>query len=373
MLRQFPLVENLVIKIGSNILTDGGIGINEERIVAISNVVASIKENIPRVSIVSSGAIAAGFNALGFRKRPKEIVHKQAAAAVGQARLIWFYEQAFSRRGIKTAQILLTKTDFSDRKRYLNARATIACLFNFGVIPIINENDAIVANELKYIETFGDNDNLSALLAGLLNADMLLILSDVDGLYTANPETEPAAMLINDVPNVEEVMEYAAGTSGVGTGGMFSKLNAIKLATGFGVACGIINGKKPEQLAKFIDGEPVGTYFPTAKKHTGAKKRWIANAAIPNGALIINSGALAALYEHRSLLASGVLDVKGVFDAKAVVKILSEDGRLVAFGKVRHDAEILRKIKLMRSGEAEKILGKKGTAIVAHCEDIATV
>jgi glutamate 5-kinase len=372
-MRKLPKVNSLVIKIGSNILADSDKGINEERVKRIADVIAELRADIPNISVVSSGAIAAGFKTLGFEKRPKEIIDKQACAAVGQAKLMWYYEQAFAVHGLHVAQVLLTKYDFSSRKRYLNASATIKRLQTLNVTPIINENDTVVANELKYVESFGDNDNLSALVASGIEADMLLILSDVNGLYTADPSRDPEAVLIKNVNKIDDAILKAGGgsSSNVGTGGMQSKLTAAAKAVSAGCGVAIINGRDPENIKRILAGEDVGTYF-KPERTDAAKKRWLLHATIPQGKVIIDAGAQSALLEAQSsLLASGIAAVEGEFHKGDIVKVLNQDGREIAIGKVRFSASDLQKIKQKRSAEIAEILGlKKVSAIVIHRDEI---
>jgi glutamate 5-kinase len=371
-MRDLANISNLVIKIGSNILADSKAGINEARIQQIADVIAKLRSKIPHISVVSSGAIAAGFKELGFKTRPKAIIDKQACAAVGQARLMWYYEQAFHRHNLPVAQVLLTKYDFSNRKRYLNVNATLKRLHSLNVVPIINENDTVVINELKYIESFGDNDNLSALVASLLAADMLLILSDVDGLYTADPSKDPSATLIRTVSKVDDSVLAAGGDSGsgLGTGGMRSKLTAAAKAMDAGCAVAIINGREPENIIKILAGEDIGTYFEPTDAGA-AKKHWLLHATIPQGAVVVDAGAQTALLDlHSSLLASGVSAVNGSFHAGDVVKVLNADSKEIAIGKVRFSSDDLDKIKQKKSSQIAEILGRQESAIVIHCDEM---
>jgi glutamate 5-kinase len=371
MIRTLPKINNLIIKIGSNILVGDDNGINEERVRQIVNVIVRLKAEIPKITIVSSGAIAAGFKLLGFNTRPKEIIDKQACASVGQARLMWYYEQAFVKHNVHAAQILITKYDFSNRRRYLNARATLTRLLDLGAIPIINENDAVVVNELKYVESFGDNDNLSALVAGLIEADMLLILSDVDGLYTANPTTDPTAKLLHNIDTLDsDTMALAGGAeSAVGTGGMRSKLAAAAKALSAGAYVAILNGKEPENMEKFLAGELVGTFFSSPIPSADRKKLWLSYATIPQGTLTVDDGAKIALTErHSSLLPSGVIEVNGRFHVGDVVNVVDIEGEPIAVGKIRYSAEELIKIKGLKSADVGKRL-----SVVIHCDEMGLV
>jgi glutamate 5-kinase len=368
--RELPGIANLVIKIGSSLLADGG-GVSPERVTCLADAIAEVKKDAADISIVSSGAIASGYQELGFKKRPVSIMDKQASAAVGQARLMWLYAQAFQKHSLPVAQILITKYDFSNRSRYINARSTIERLHRMGVIPVINENDVLVANELKYVESFGDNDNLGALVAALTGADLLMILSDVDGLYTADPAKRPDAEIIHNVSEITpEMYAFAGGASSdMGTGGMASKLRAADYARKNGCAAVIIGGKEPENIRRFLSGEMVGTFFKPKKKASGAKKRWLTGAAIPKGVISVNKGAMKAILEHNSLLAVGVTEIDGKFDAGDIVRV-EADGGAFALGKTRFDSETLERIKLKSTSDASLILGKKETAIVIHCDDM---
>lgn len=371
-MRDIPKIKTLVIKIGSSVLSGDDLGINASRISAIAANVADLRKTVPNIIIVSSGAVAAGYRLLGFEKRPKEIVDKQASAAVGQARLIWTYEQEFEKHGIRAAQILLTKDDLSNRKRYLHARSALKRLLELGVIPIINENDVVLVDELKYIETFGDNDNLGALVAGIADADMFLIMSDVEGLYNDDPAKNKNAGIIRDVPYIDDkIMDAAGGSiSGVGTGGMRSKLSAAKKALGAGCQVAIIKGMEPENLIKFFNGEPIGTYFYHSADSVKRKKFWIGYAAIPRGKVFVDDGALAALLSNKSLLAKGVLNVEGRFSAGDVVSVISSGGEEVARGKIRYSVSDMQKIKSKKSAEIYDILGYKISDEVIHRDDL---
>ncbi|MDR2105051.1 MAG: glutamate 5-kinase, partial [Deferribacteraceae bacterium] len=290
---------------------------------------------------------------------------------VGQARLIGLYEQAFQKHGIAAAQILITKYDFSNRSRYINARSTIDRLHKLGAVPIINENDALVANELKYVESFGDNDNLGALAAALISADLLLILSDVDGLFTKDPARHQDAQIIHHVAQITSEIFGLAGdsTSGVGTGGMASKLKAAEQAQKNGCPVGIVGGNEPSNISRFLEGEMVGTYFEPKKRSSNAKKEWIKGSAIPKGIIFVNEGAKEAILKHNSLLAVGVVQVEGKFDAGDIVRVETGE-QTIALGRARFDSATLGKIKQKSTSEAAIILGRKEAAIVIHCDEI---
>lgn len=368
-------VKTLIIKIGSSILSGNDLGINSARIASLVYHIAKLKQTIPNIVIVSSGAVASGFKLLGFSSRPKDIVDKQASAAVGQARLIWTYEQAFAQYNINVAQVLLTKDDLSNRKRYLHARSALKRLLELGVIPIINENDTIIVDELKYIESFGDNDNLGALVAGIVDGDLLLILSDVEGLYTSDPAKDKNAQLIHKVEYInDDIMDSAGGSiSSVGTGGMKSKIQAAKKALEAGCEVAIIKGMEPENIERFFKEDNVGTYFYQSVSSIKRRKFWIGYAAIPKGSIIIDDGADKALLNNKSLLAKGIINVNGKFQAGAVVSIVNSSNKEIARGKTRYSSNDLLKIMGKASSEIYDILGYKISDEVIHKDDLLLI
>ena len=371
-MRRLPKLNTVIIKIGSSIISHKEGDVNTGFLESLSGVVHKLKKDVKNVVIVSSGAVACGFKILGFKTKPKDIIDKQACAAVGQARLILRYEEAFEKYGLKVAQVLITKDDLSNRRRYLNARYSIRRLLEFGVIPIINENDSVVVEELKYYENFGDNDNLSALVSGLLSGDLLLILSDVDGLYNKNPITNPDAILISEVNYIDDAMLSLGGESisGVGTGGMKSKLIAAKKALDAGCMVGIINGRQPENILRFISGEDIGTSFNLSFDTKSKKEHWIAYAATVKGEIVVDDGAVFALSKNKSLLPSGIVSVNGKFSIGDVVKITSVSGSEIGRGKVRYSVVDVNKIKGRKSSEIYDLLGYKFTDEVIHRDDI---
>ncbi len=372
-MRKLPLINTLVIKIGSNIITNQINGINESFVAKLAECISKLRSLIDNIIIVSSGSVAAGFRYLGYKARPTDIIDKQACAAVGQTRLIQIYENQFSRFDINVAQILLTKDDLSNRRRYLNARYTLRKLLEHRSIPIINENDSVVVDELKYIESFGDNDNLSALVAGLVSADLLLILSDVDGLYDKDPSLNKDAKLISEVTYVDDEMLGYAGNSvsEIGTGGMKSKLKAAKKALDAGCYVGIINGKDPDNILHFIENANIGTFFSHIEDPKTKKKLWLAYATIPKGDVVIDDGAVRAVRENKkSLLPSGVCDVKGRFGVGEVVRIVNGSGIEVGRGKVRYSSVDLKKIMGKKTAEIFHILGYKFGDEVIHRDDM---
>lgn len=350
--------KRVVIKIGSRILTSEETGLNSDRIQElVDGMVAKVKKGM-EIAIVSSGAVSAGMARLGLKKKPCDIPVKQAAASVGQGRLIWSYEEAFGKHKKKVAQILLTADDLKSRRRFLNARNALETLFHYKVIPIINENDTVVVEEMK----FGDNDHLSALVANLVGADLLLILSDVDGLYTSEPNLHKDALL---VPLVEEVTKNIIdmttdSISRFGTGGMRSKVLTAKTAAAFGTPTLIINGHTSGAVRAALRGEEIGTLFLAGKDRLSSRKHWIAYTLKPVGTLQLDQGAAEALLQKgTSLLPSGITAVTGRFEVGDPVRCLDPDGREVARGLVNYHSYEIEKIMGRKTTEIEKILGYK--------------
>ncbi|NTU43820.1 MAG: glutamate 5-kinase, partial [Nitrospirales bacterium] len=345
----------VVVKIGSNILTEKKGGLNSKRVYAITRDVSEAVEAGHEVVIVSSGAVAAGMKKLGLREKPKEIRLKQAAAAVGQSSLMWAYEKSFGEYGKKVAQILLTSEDLSERMRYLNSKNTLITLLSYGIVPIINENDTVATDEIK----FGDNDQLAALVSGLIDAERLIILSDVDGLYTANPNEDKGARVIPRVDEITPDLESVAGGAGsaVGTGGMYSKVMAAKKATSYGIGVNIVNGRKKGLIASLLSGNQHGTEFRPQEKRISSRKGWIAYALRPRGYLIIDDGAVGALLSSgKSLLPSGIVRVEGSFDPGDAVFCVDGRGKKVAKGIVNYASQDIQKIKGKKTSEIESLL-----------------
>lgn len=308
--------------------------------------------------LVTSGAIGAGVSRLGLAQRPKTIPEKQAAAAVGQGLLMQTYEKLFSEYGHTVAQVLLTREDIADRRRHLNARNTLLTLLQYGVIPIINENDTIAVDEIK----FGDNDTLGALVTGLVNADLLILLSDVDGVYDADPRSVPEAQLVPLVTDLTDAIEAAAGGPGssLGSGGMATKIQAAKVTMQSGAAMIIAHGARPSVIREILNGEPVGTLFTPHGRPLEMRKRWIAFFHTPHGELVIDDGARAALVEHgKSLLPIGVVDVLGRFEEGELVCVRDTQGHEVARGLVNYSSEQLAVVKGLGSRAIEERLGDK--------------
>jgi glutamate 5-kinase len=358
----------IAVKIGSSSLTEEEGGLASYKLDDHVNALAYLKRLGHEVILISSGAVAAGFTALGFHSRPTAIEMKQASAAVGQGLLIHTYANAFARFGIPVAQILLTRRDFSSRKMYINAHNTLSALLGRGAIPIINENDTVAVDEL----TFGDNDMLSALVAGFLHADLLIILTDTDGLYDSNPKTNPNAKKLEQVAKITKEIEEMAGGAGtkVGTGGMKSKVIAAKTALSFGVPVFVGVGQGSDKLFKITQGKGEGTYFGSDKLSSMKnKKQWIAFHAEVKGSIIVDQGAKVALLEHgSSLLPSGITDVRGHFSEGDVVEVISPDGDKIGKGRINYSSVGIEKVKGNPSEVAMAVTGASKPEIIHRDE-----
>jgi glutamate 5-kinase len=362
----------IVVKVGSGLITEPGRGPPAPLISPLASELAPIVADRREVALVSSGAVATGTARLGLGGRPRTIPEKQAAAAVGQSALMWQYEQAFAPYGIQVGQVLLTGEDIADRSRYLNARNTLLALLAFGVLPIINENDTVAVDEIKV----GDNDNLAALVAHLIDADVLILLTDVDGLYTGDPLRDPTARRLETVEaitgDIQRLVYDAAGR--VSVGGMSTKLEAAQKANASGIPMVIASGREAGTLGRLLRDEPVGTYFQPRDDRLAARKRWIAFAVPREGRLMVDAGARKALTEGgKSLLPSGLVSVEGEFAAGAAVALAEPDGREFARGLVNYDADELRKIRGVKTKDIERTLGYKGLDEVVHRDNLVVL
>ena len=368
MKRRLAGARRIVVKVGSGLVADAGRGPDPVRIAQLAADVATLVARRFEVALVSSGAIAAGTARLGLRARPRSIPEKQAAAAVGQAALMWHYEQAFSPHGLRVAQVLLTQDDIGHRGRYLNARNTLLTLLGYRVMPIINENDTVAVEEIKV----GDNDNLAALVAHLVEADLLVLLSDTDGLHSGDPHRDPGARRIDTVETITPELLYLAGAQGpLGTGGMVTKLQAAQKAVAAGIAMVIADGRRPGVLSALLAGEPVGTYFKPRADRLAARKRWIAFATPVVGMVEVDAGAHRALVESRkSLLPSGVVKVEGEFAAGDAVGIRDPDGREFARGIVNYDSREITLLRGAKTRDIERLLGYRGLDEVIHRDSL---
>ncbi len=361
-------VRRIVVKVGSAVLTAEG-GLNQEVIENLSAELSRFKRDRFDIILVSSGAIASGLKKVGLSMRPKSIPEKQAVAAVGQSSLVLAYEEAFGRYGQKVAQILLTREDLSNRKRYLNARNTIYTLLNWGIIPVINENDTVAVDEIK----FGDNDILSALIASLVEADLLICLTDIDALYDSDPRSNPKAQRLALVDHItDEIEKMASDIPGsMGRGGMLSKVRAAGMVSAQGIPTIIANGKTPCILEKIFAGEDYGTLFQARGQRMTSRKYWIAFTLKPKGALVVDDGAQKAITVNgRSLLASGITEVRGKFDVGAPVRCLDQTGKAFAAGLVNYASVDIAKIKGCKTQEIANILGHKDYDEVIHRDNL---
>ena len=368
-----PLVDarTLVIKIGSALITNNGTGLDLNAINSWAQQLAELAANGRRILLVSSGAIACGMQQLGWQKRPGSIPELQAAAAVGQMGLAQTYQQAFGAHGIRTAQILLTHEDLADRTRYLNARATISTLLDLGVLPIINENDTVATDEIR----FGDNDTLGALVANLIEADALVILTDQEGLYTADPRKDPSATLVQQGAAGDEQYERMAGGSGthVGTGGMITKIWAAKRAARSGAHTVIASGRAPNALPRLLQGEQLGTLLIANQPPLAARKQWLADHLQLAGRIQLDAGASKALRAGSSLLPVGVTRVDGEFERGAVVACLDEAGNEIARGLSNYASSEARRIAGCPSSEIEQRLGYLDAPELIHRDNLVIV
>lgn len=361
-------VRRVVIKIGSGVIS-GEEGLDLDQIDSICRDIIGLRKRGFEVVLVSSGAVAAGKGELGIVGRPQNIPLKQAAAAIGQSRLMRAYKDALRPFGVTVAQVLLTRDDLANRRRYLNARNTLMTLLEHGVLPIINENDTVVVDEIR----FGDNDNLSAMVTNLVEAQMLVILSDVDGLFESDPRQNPQARLITEVERITDEIEAMAGDEGgpLGTGGMATKIKAAKRATLFGAGTAIINGRTPHNLQFLFDGHEMGTYFLPVRDPIASRKHWIAFTKKPRGKLLLDEGARKAITDGgKSLLPSGICSIDGEFDRGDAVRLCSLDGREFAKGVTNYSALELMRIIGHKTSEIEIILGYKYGDEVVHRDNL---
>ncbi len=358
----------VVVKVGSALLVDGGKGeLRRDWLASLCDDVAALKKNGVHMVLVSSGSIALGRRLLKLTSGELRLEESQAAAAAGQVRLAEAYADMFATRGIVAAQVLLTFGDTEERRRYLNARATLGTLVDLGAVPVINENDTVATAEIK----FGDNDRLAARVASMMGADRLVLLSDVDGLYTANPGIDPAARHIAEVAAITPDIEAMAGDSisGFGRGGMTSKLIAAKIAMGAGCDVVLARGETRNPLAAIAAGAR-HTVFHASETPAAARKRWIAGVLRPEGALVIDEGAVRALKDGKSLLPAGIRQIDGRFERGDAVVVRDRDGREVARGLAAYNASDAERIAGKRSIEIEAILGYRGRDEMVHRDDL---
>ena len=363
-------VSKIVIKIGTRVLTNGDGLLDKNRIMGLSKQVVDLRLRGFSVVLVSSGSIGAGISALGLQKRPGILPELQAAAAIGQGKLIEIYNKCFEKHGYHAAQLLLTRQDFEDRQRYLNTCNTLHSLLNFKTIPIINENDTISVDEI----TFGDNDILSALVTNLLQADLLILLSSVDGLYTTPPTSGKRCRVLSVVDSISDDIKRLAFKQKTkeGVGGMESKLEAANIATGSGEAVIIANGMQSGILSKIMNYDDVGTLFVPCNKKITSRKRWIGFTVKPKGRVYIDEGALGALQKKgKSLLPSGVVKIDGKFVKGDVVSVVDVVGkREIARGLMNYSADEVQKVKGLRTSLIKKTLGSKPYDEIIHRDNM---
>ena len=355
----------IVVKVGSSLVTDEGRGLDAEAIGLWCSQLAQLVQDGREVIMVSSGAIAEGMKRLGWASRPKAIHELQAAAAVGQMGLVQVYESKLRERSIGSAQVLLTHADLADRERYLNARSTLLTLIQLGVVPVINENDTVVNDEIK----FGDNDTLGALVANLVEADLLIILTDQKGLFTADPRKDPLATLVQEAQAGDPALEAMAGGAGssIGRGGMLTKILAAKRAAGSGASTVIAWGREPDALVRLSRGEAIGTLLVAQTAKNQARKQWIADHLQMRGSVTVDAGAVVKVRdEGKSLLPIGMTSVQGEFSRGDVIAVRDDTGLEIARGLANYTSAEARLICGKSSAEFERLLGYTGEPEMVH-------
>lgn len=364
--RDFSGVRRLVIKVGSAVLAPKG-ELEAAAVESLAAQIATARDAGVQVILVSSGAVASGFRSLGLESPPKTIVLKQASAAVGQQRLMAAYASAFTRRGLAVGQVLLTAEDFTSRVRFLNARSTLQTLLEHGAIPIINENDSVAVDEIK----LGDNDNLSSLVAALVRADLLLILSTVGGLYDSFVKGRPGNLIGEVTPGMDVDRFISTDKTAVGTGGMVTKVLAARFGAKSGLATVIASGNEPDVIARVLGGEAIGTCFHPEPRAIASRKGWIGYSAKPKGTIVVDDGAKRAIVSRgASLLPGGVVSVTGKFEQGAPVEIKGKDGRVFARGLALYAAGEIERIKGKKSSQIAAILGQAYADEIVHRDDL---
>lgn len=355
----------VVVKIGTSTLTHPNGQLNLRRIESLVREIADLHNQDMEVLVVSSGAIGVGATRMGYKKVPRTMPEKQALAAIGQGALLHLYEKLFAEYGKTVAQVLITRGDLDERLRYLNATNALLAILGMHVIPIINENDTVVVEEIK----FGDNDTLSALVAGIVDADFLLILSDVDGFYSSDPRQDNDAYLLSEIDEITPEMDEHSHTRGssFSSGGMYTKLRAARMCMAAGIPMVIANSAEENVIRRIVAGEELGTLFIPRDERMHARKKWIAFGSVTQGTIRVDSGACLALLERgKSLLPSGVSAVEGEFDRGAIVAVVDMDGAEIARGVVNYSAAEIRQIAGKKTTEIAKILGDKDYDEVIH-------
>lgn len=361
--------KRIVVKVGTSTLTYATGKLNFSRIEKLIRELSDLSNQGKEIILVTSGAVGAGMDRMGLKERPKTIPEKQALAAVGQGILMHTYEKIFSEYGQTVAQVLLTRENSVKHNQYTNSRNALLTLLHMGIIPVINENDAVAVDELK----IGDNDTLSAMVATLVDADVLIILSDIEGLYTANPQQDPSAVLIPEIKEITPEIEALAGGAGskLGTGGMYTKIQAAKIAVHAGVTMLIASGSREGIVRDILDGACLGTVFLAKEAHLKVRKSWLAFGTRIAGNIHVDSGcAYAILNEGSSLLAVGITEVSGTFKKGDTVKVLSEDGQEIARGMINYDAKQLDHIIGKSTKKMRAILGESVIDEVIHRDNM---
>lgn len=367
-----PTAKRIVIKVGTSTLSHSTGKLNFQRIEKLVRELADLANQGKEIILVTSGAVSAGMDRLGLKEKPKTIPEKQAAAAVGQGILLHTYEKIFGEYGQIVAQVLLTREDSVNRKRYANSRNTLLTLLSMGVIPIINENDAVAVDELK----IGDNDTLSAMVASIVDADVLIILSDVEGVFTANPQSDPTAALIPEISDITPEIEDLAGGPGSmrGTGGMYTKIQAAKIAVNSGVVMVIASGFRDGVVREVLSGSNVGTLFLSKESRLHIRKRWLAFGARIRGSVVVDKGCEQAIVTTgSSLLPAGITEVDGEFEQGSTIRVLNSEGREIARGVVNYGSDDVRKIVGVRTQDIIEKLGSKLYDEVIHRDNMVVL
>ncbi|MBM4448747.1 MAG: glutamate 5-kinase [Chloroflexi bacterium] len=369
-----PGYHRMVVKLGTSLLTGGSDRLDRDMMSRLVSQMARLHKQGLEIIVVSSGAMAAGRQRLGLTRKIRDIPFKQVLCSVGQSHLMHIYEELFGRYEIPIAQALLTKADLSDRSGYLNARNTLLALLQLKVITVVNENDVVAVDELDEAK-FGDNDNLSAMVANLVDADHLLLLTDIAGLHTADPRRDPAARLIPEVKHIDAEIECLADKAGaLGIGGMVTKIEAARLATASGVTVIIADGREPDIIVRLAGGERAGTRFPPTTARLESRKRWLLSGLSISGRLVVDSGAALALQkQNRSLLAAGIKETEGDFDRGDLVDIYDAEGRHLGCGLVNYSSDEINLIKGAHSGEIATRLGIDFGPEVVHRDNLAVL
>lgn len=367
-----PTAKRIVVKVGTSTLSHSTGKLNFQRIERLVRELADLANQGKEIILVTSGAVSAGMDRLGLKEKPKTIPEKQAAAAVGQGILLHTYEKIFGEYGQIVAQVLLTREDSVNRKRYANSRNTLLTLLCMGVIPIINENDAVAVDELK----IGDNDTLSAMVASIVDADLLIILSDVEGVFTANPQSDPTAALIPEIGDITPEIEDLAGGPGSmrGTGGMYTKIQAAKIAVNSGVVMVIASGFRDGVVREVLSGSNVGTLFLSKESRLHIRKRWLAFGARIRGSVIVDKGCEQAIITTgSSLLPAGITTVDGDFEQGSTIRVLTVEGREIARGVVNYGADDVRKIAGVQTQDIIDKLGSKLYDEIIHRDNMVVL